>query len=219
MPSLILLLGGRGSRFGGKKQFLTHRGEPLYLHLLRRISDLFDEIVLVVPGEDLERIKKLHPEFKVTAGGKERQFSVLNGLKEVTRPLVVVHDGARPLAPRRLFEEALNLKDCDGKVPALPLRDTVKLVSPNGRTVEKTLPRDRLVAVQTPQGFKTKELFECHLRALEENFLGTDDASLLERCGKKVCLFEGDPKNLKITYPADWEIVKCLLEQKGPSDA
>lgn len=211
MSSLVLLLGGRGKRFGGKKQFLTHRGRYLFEYLLDRVRDLFEEIVLVVPPEDVETFKEKYRNFKVAPGGRERQFSVLNGLKLVSTPRVVVHDGARPLAGRRLFEEALNIQGCDGKIPVIPLRDTIKRVSPKGEVLE-TLPREQLVAVQTPQGFKTDILLQCHLRALEDRFVGTDDASLLERYGYKVCTFRGEETNLKITYPGDWEMVKCLLE-------
>ena len=211
MPSLILLLGGKGTRFGGKKQFLTYKGKFLFELLLERIENLFTEIVLVAPQEDIGWLKEKFPLFKFAPGGRERQFSVFSGLKEVTQGVVVVHDGARPLAGRRLFEEALKLDSCDGKIPVIPLRDTVKEVSPTGEVV-RTLPREKLVAVQTPQGFKTEILKECHRRALKENFLATDDAALLERCGKKVCTFHGEFSNLKITYPSDWEIVRCLLE-------
>ena len=214
MPSLILLLGGKGTRFGGKKQFLTYKGKYLFEYLLERVKDLFSEIILVVPEEDLITFRGKYPQYKITVGGSERQYSVLNGLKLVSEPIVAIHDGARPLAPRRLFEEAINLVDCDGKIPTIPLRDTVKRVSPDGVVLE-TLPRKELVAVQTPQGFKTDILLECHQKALKDRFLGTDDASLLERCGYRVCTFEGEPKNLKITYPSDWEIAKCLLESEN----
>ena len=122
---MVLLLGGKGKRFGGKKQFLTYRGRFLFEYLLDRVKDLFDEIVLVVPPEDVETFKGKYRDFKIAPGGGERQFSVLNGLKMVSNPQVVVHDGARPLAGRRLFQEAINLKNCDGKIPVIPLRDTI----------------------------------------------------------------------------------------------
>ncbi len=212
MPSLILLLGGKGSRFGGKKQFLTYKGRYLFEYLLDRVKDLFTEIVLVVPSEDLEKFKRKYADFKLVAGGKERQFSVFNGLKEVSTPLVAVHDGARPFASRELFKTLLDLKNCDGKIPVLPLRDTVKRVSFEGMVLE-TLPRKELVAVQTPQVFKTDILKECHLKALKDNFVGTDDASLLERCGYSICTEKGEFFNFKITYPPDWEMALCLLEK------
>jgi 2-C-methyl-D-erythritol 4-phosphate cytidylyltransferase len=106
----------------------------------------------------------------------------------------------------------LNLKGCDGKIPAVPVRDTIKRVNPKGE-VEQTVERSSLVAVQTPQVFKTEILKECHERALTDNFLGTDDASLLERYGYRVCTCEGEVTNIKITYPEDWELVRCLLER------
>ncbi|NPB05369.1 MAG: 2-C-methyl-D-erythritol 4-phosphate cytidylyltransferase [Aquificae bacterium] len=212
MPSLVLLLGGRGTRFGSKKQFLTYRGRFLFEYLLGRVRDLFSQVVLVVPPEDLERFKGLYPDLAVTAGGSERQFSVYNGLKLVKEPVVVVHDGARPFASRALFERVLRLGGFEGKVPALPVTDTIKRLSPEGLVLE-TLPRKELAAVQTPQAFRTEVLKECHERALEENFLGTDDASLVERCGYRVAAVEGERFNFKITYPEDWETALCLLEK------
>ena len=210
MPSLILLLGGKGKRFGGKKQFLTYKGRFLFEYLLDRVKSLFDEIVLVVPSEHFEEFKKSYPTYKVAIGGGERQYSVYNGLKEVSTSVVAVHDGARPFASTELFKRLLNLGNCDGKIPVLPLRDTVKRISAEGLVLE-TLKRDELVAVQTPQVFKTSALKKCHERALKENFLGTDDASLLERCGYKICTERGELYNFKITYPEDWELAKCLL--------
>jgi 2-C-methyl-D-erythritol 4-phosphate cytidylyltransferase len=211
MPSLVLLLGGKGSRFGGKKQFLTYKGRFLFEYLLDRVSDLFSEIVLVVPEGDLSFFKEKYRQYKIAVGGEERQYSVYNGLKLVSEPIVAIHDGARPFASRQLFERLLNLENCDGKIPVLPLRDTVKRVSPEGVVLE-TLKRGELVAVQTPQVFKTKLLKWCHEKALKEHFFGTDDASLLERCGYKICTEKGEFFNFKITYPEDWEIAKCLLD-------
>jgi len=210
MPSLILLLGGKGKRFGGKKQFLTYKGRFLFEYLLNRVKNLFNEIVLVLPPEDLADFRKRFPHYKVAEGGEERQLSVYNGLKEVSEPVVAVHDGARPFASVELFKKLLDLKNCDGKIPALLVRDTVKRVS-KGEVLE-TLKREELFVVQTPQVFKTQILKECHERALKENFLGTDDASLLERCGYKICTERGEIFNFKITYPEDWEIGKCLLD-------
>ncbi|MEO2153295.1 MAG: 2-C-methyl-D-erythritol 4-phosphate cytidylyltransferase [Aquificota bacterium] len=212
MVSLILLLAGKGSRFGGKKQFLTFKGKPLFEYILQEVEGLFKEILLVVPPEDKATFERNYSQYKIVAGGSERQYSVLNGLKEVTNPKVVVHDGARPLATRDLFQRVINLNPYDGKITAIPVRDTIKKVF-QGR-VKETLDRKNLWAVQTPQAFKTEILLKCHQKALEENFFATDDAALLEHYGYTVGVELGDPKNIKITYPSDWEIVQCLLERK-----
>ena len=212
MSSLILLLGGKGTRFGGKKQFLTYKGRFLFEYLLEQVSDLFEETILVVPQEDMDTFRRNFPNYKVVSGGNERQFSVYNGLKLVSQPVVVVHDGARPFASRKLFEKLITPFPCDGKIPIIPVRDTVKKVSPEGKVL-KTLSRKDLFAVQTPQVFKTEILKECHERALKDNFLGTDDASLLERYGYTVCTTKGEILNFKITYPEDWELARCLLEK------
>jgi len=213
MPSLVLLLGGKGTRFGKEKQFLTYEGKPLYEYILEEVEGLFKETVLVVPEKYIEQFREIYPDFKVAPAGEERQFSVYNGLKLVTGDKVVIHDGARPLVEKKLFERVLELENCDGKITTIPVRDTIKRVKPDGEVIE-TLNRKELVASQTPQGFKTEILKYCHRRALEENFLTTDDAALLERYGFKVCIAEGSFKNIKITYPEDWELVKCLMKRK-----
>ncbi len=214
MPSLVLLLGGKGSRFGKEKQFLTYGGKPLYRYILEEVEGLFSETILVLPQNYIKQFEELFPNFKIAPAGEERQFSVYNGLKLVTEEVVVIHDGARPLAERKLFEEVLKLENCDGKITAVPVRDTIKRVNPNGEILE-TLNRKELIASQTPQGFKTEILKYCHEKALKENFLATDDAALLEHYGFKVCITEGSFKNIKITYPEDWELVKCLMKRKS----
>jgi 2-C-methyl-D-erythritol 4-phosphate cytidylyltransferase len=206
--SVILLAGGEGSRFGTKKQYILLGGKPLYMHSLEKVLDLFEEVILVLPEEDLQKIK-VPPKVKKVAGGKERQDSVLEGILEAEGDIVIVHDCARPFASRELFLKVSELGDFEGKICALPVRDTLKQVSEG--MVIKTIDRTGLWHSQTPQAFLRKVLLECHFRARSEGFFATDDAMLLERYGYRVGVVMGEPTNIKITYPEDLALAQRLL--------
>ena len=206
--SVILLAGGEGSRLGTKKQYLPLGGKPLYMHSLEKVLDLFEEVILVLPKEDLQKIK-VPPKVKKVAGGKERQDSVLEGILEAEGDIVIVHDCARPFASKELFLKVSELGDFEGKICALPVRDTLKQVSEG--MVIKTIDRTGLWHSQTPQAFLRKVLLECHFRARSEGFFATDDAMLLERYGYRVGVVMGEPINIKITYPEDLALAQRLL--------
>lgn len=206
--SVILLAGGEGSRFGTKKQYILLGGKPLYMHSLEKVLDLFEEVILVLPEEDLQKIK-VPPKVKKVAGGKERQDSVLEGILEAEGDIVIVHDCARPFASRELFLKVSELGDFEGKICALPVRDTLKQVSEG--MVIKTIDRTGLWHSQTPQAFLRKVLLECHFRARSEGFFATDDAMLLERYGYRIGVVMGEPTNIKITYPEDLALAQRLL--------
>jgi 4-diphosphocytidyl-2-methyl-D-erithritol synthase len=149
------------------------------------------------------------PKVKKVAGGKERQDSVLEGILEAEGDIVIVHDCARPFASRELFLKVSELGDFEGKICALPVRDTLKQVSEG--MVIKTIDRTGLWHSQTPQAFLRKVLLECHFRARSEGFFATDDAMLLERYGYRVGAVMGEPTNIKITYPEDIALAQRLL--------
>jgi 2-C-methyl-D-erythritol 4-phosphate cytidylyltransferase len=117
--SVILLAGGEGSRFGTKKQYILLGGKPLYMHSLEKVLDLFEEVILVLPEEDLQKIK-VPPKVKKVAGGKERQDSVLEGILEAEGDIVIVHDCARPFASRELFLKVSELGDFEERSVPYP---------------------------------------------------------------------------------------------------
>ncbi len=204
----VILAAGEGRRVGFRKQFMEICGKPLYMYSLEKALKVFDEVLLVVPEDSLERVPV--PEgVKKVAGGKERQDSVLNGILETEAEVVVIHDAVRPLATEEMFRQVSSLGDYDGKVVAVPSRDTVKEVS--GESVLRTVDRTHIWLSQTPQGFKRKVLLECHFRARNEGFYGTDDASLLERYGYKVGVVLGSYWNIKLTYKEDIQFLERLL--------
>lgn len=206
---------------GVNKQFLSLNGLPILAHTIRVFnqSPLVSEIVVVGARQDLEQIRELVRtcQFeKVTAtpvGGAERQESVFAGLKALSEAIqtVVVHDGARPLLTLEQFHRFLaEAAGHSAVVMAVPLKDTVKRVDPEG-FVQETPRRDLLRAVQTPQLFERTLLEEAHRKAAATGFRGTDDASLLEWAGYPVRVLPGAEENIKITTQQDLWLAERIL--------
>jgi 2-C-methyl-D-erythritol 4-phosphate cytidylyltransferase len=126
--------------------------------------------------------------------------------------VIVVHDAARPLADRDLFERVIAAvrAGADGAVPGLPVPDTIKRVGPSGDVIE-TLDRPALRAVQTPQAFAADVLRRAHAGGGE----ATDDAALVEAAGGRVVVVDGDPANLKVTGPDDLVRAEGLLDRRS----
>lgn len=206
-PSIwgIIVAGGTGSRFGGPKHSMELQGRPLWSWGRDMLVDAgLSHVVVVgpVPGG--------------VPGGNRRRDSVAAGLGEIPEDIdyVIIHDAARPLATKRIVDSIIKTllsRDVDGVVPAVPVRDTLKEVDDND-IVSGTLPRDHLIAVQTPQGFVTSRLREAHA-ALEGSF--TDDAGMIEQNGGRVAVVPGDPRNLKVTFQEDLAVVRALVAAEG----
>ena len=216
----IIAAAGRSKRMGGgDKLFAVVGGKPLLAHTLSAFDGCrgVDRVVLVLSPENMERGRELVAEAgfsKVAAvcqGGERRQDSVRNGLEALAScQWVVVHDGARPLVTAGLIERGLEAaKETGAAIAALPIRDTVKEVESLG-LIGRTLSRGQLWAAQTPQVFRYDILREAHQRAEGE---ATDDAALVEKLGYQVKVFEGSPRNIKVTTAADLALVEALLAQ------
>ena len=197
----IVVAGGAGLRFGGPKHSMELESKPLWSWGRDMLVDAGVSHVIVVgpvPGG--------------IPGGNRRRDSVAAGLAEVPDDVdyVVVHDAARPLASKDLVErliKTLMTRDVDGVVPAVPVRDTLKEVDDKD-IVSGTLPRDHLVAVQTPQAFAARALRAAHA-ALEGSY--TDDAGMVEDNSGRVVVIPGDPRNMKVTFPEDLAVVRALV--------
>lgn len=212
MIGLILAAAGSGSRFGSTvpKQFLPLAGRPLYQASLLRFAGVVSEVVVVVPADWLERVQReltaleLPCPARAVAGGKERQDSVYQGLLQLSPEVewVLVHDAARPHVSLRLIEAVVETT-CrhNACIPVLPVTETVKEV--DGDRVVRTLDRNRLRLVQTPQGFQRGLLKTALEKAIREDFVGTDEATLVERLGSPVIVTRGEPGNLKVTWKED----------------
>jgi 2-C-methyl-D-erythritol 4-phosphate cytidylyltransferase/2-C-methyl-D-erythritol 2,4-cyclodiphosphate synthase len=229
----IIVAGGKGHRFGGEpKQLRLLRGQPLLVHAawaLRRAPGI-EALVVVLPADLVERCEALLGEHGlgecvVCAGGAERVDSVAAGLAAAPASCdgVAVHDAARPLLEAQLVARLIAAADADGAaIPALRAHDTVKLAGAQDEraSVEQTLDRERVWLAQTPQVFR-RELLE---RAFAEwRSAGqppvTDDAMLCELAGIPVTLVEGDPKNFKVTLPADLAQAERELANAQPPSA
>jgi len=214
---------GSGVRFGpGANKVLSPLlGRPVLFWTLNALeaSEYVSEIIPILRERDMAeclRLVEAHGLRKVrklAAGGAERQDSVLSGLGHVDDPgsVVLIHDGARPLVDGDIIRRVLKgLEGFDGSVCALPPKDTIKQLGRDG-TIEATLPRERLVAVQTPQAFTFQTVMEAYRRAAAEGFRATDDAALVERAGGRVNVVEGSYRNIKITTPEDMLVAEAFL--------
>lgn len=224
----IVAAAGRGSRMKAdiNKQYIMLKGKPVLFYSLYTLEmmDIVDEVVIVAHPEETEYcyqevVKKygLKKVKKIIPGGRERQDSVELGLKALHNDteMVAVHDGARPLfVPYMLEELYKEARIWGGAVPGIRLKDTVKRVDEEGFVIH-TLRREELIAVQTPQVFRYRELAYAYKRAREEGFYGTDDASLYERYIGRVKFIAGDERNIKITTPEDMIIAERLMEEKS----
>lgn len=216
---------GKRMRAGMNKVFLELAGLPILVHTLRRFSQSakIDYLIVIAAEEEVEEIRrllqcvpKLKP-FQVVAGSTERQYSIANGLAVLPddTEVVLVHDAARPLVTVQTIEAVIKAaQETGGAIAAVPEKNTIKLVSSDGMVV-KTPPREMLWEVQTPQGFCKDILLEAYRRAKEENFLGTDDSSLVERLQIPVKVVESDYQNIKITTPEDLVIAEALLRAQN----
>lgn len=230
MQGVIILAAGVGKRMQSptSKQYLKLKGQYLLSHTLKNIKLALPEarLVLVYKKEDesllLEAIteaKLKKEDFILTFGGKERQDSVYEGLKVLPKDVdkVFIHDGARPFVSRALIRRLLEAyQEIKAVIPVLPAKDTIKVLDEDKR-VSKTLKRETLALVQTPQLFEKALILACHEQARKEGILGTDDASLLEAYGHKVATVLGDEANQKLTVKedlawAEWRLERCELE-------
>lgn len=216
--SAIIVAAGEGRRFGFSKQHALLRGKSVVEWCLEKFEahKEVSEIVLVLQDESEKEkyLKKYRKVVAITRGGKKRQDSVLSGFNQIDSEkaeIVVVHDGVRPLVGEDLISRVIKAaRERGAVIPALPVKDTIKIV--RGQLVDRTLERTKLFRIQTPQGFSYSILKKALDKAREENFYGTDEASLVEKTGKKVFIIQGDPKNIKITTPEDLSIAEALIE-------
>lgn len=214
----------RRMKIGRNKNFLELVGEKILLRTLKTFSKVerINFLVVVVAENEVEEVKnflsaeKNLKNFVVTAGGSERQYSIANGLKFVPADseIILVHDAARPLVNVQTIENVIDAAEkFGGAIAAVHEKNTIKIIDAEN-FVKETPPRAEIVSVQTPQGFRKEILFRAYSAAEKENFLGTDDASLVERIGEKIKIVWSDYSNIKITTPEDLEIAKTFLKEK-----
>ncbi len=200
----IVVAAGKGSRFGGAKQYETLAGRRVLDWSVAAARSVSAGVVLVVPGEAASEEEPAVE--RTVVGGATRSASVRAGLEAVPREasVVLVHDAARPLASAVLFARVVEAvrAGADAVVPAVSVVDALR--SRAGRPVD----RDQLVAVQTPQGFRADALRAAHVGSPE----ATDDAALVEASGGRLVILEGERTNLKVTERTDLVLAAAILE-------
>ncbi|MGQ0825876.1 MAG: 2-C-methyl-D-erythritol 4-phosphate cytidylyltransferase [Actinomycetota bacterium] len=206
----IVVAAGGGSRFGAAKQFARLAGVTVLDRAVGTARETCDGVVVVLPAATEWTAPAGVP---TATGGATRSASVRAGLALVPddADVILVHDAARPLASRALFAAvaAAVRQGADAAIPILPLTDTVKRVV--DQRVVATIPRDDLVAVQTPQAFRASVLRAAH----EPSADATDDAALVEATGGTVVVVPGERRNLKLTIVEDLELAHALLDTGG----
>ena len=224
---MIVVAGGRGVRAashdGVLKQYRPIGGVPMLARAIRPFAahPRVAVVVAVLPPGDAASppawlAEAGGPDLVVAAGGETRQESVASGLAVLPpdATIVLVHDAARPFVDRELVDRVIAVAELGAvAVPALPLAETVKETDAAGLVV-RTVARERLVAVQTPQGFPRATLETAHQRFRGEA-PATDDAALCERLGAPVRVVAGSAMNLKITRPEDFRLAEALAAIDG----
>lgn len=220
--SVIVVAAGSSTRMNGtNKQLAMLGGIPVIVRTLLAFENSADisNIILVVKDSDLFEIQCLTQRYMITkltdivCGGKSRQESVLKGFSRLKSDdtKVLIHDGARPFVNEKIIKSVVSGLDKFSAVTcAVKVKDTIKQIDGNGKVV-KTLARDSLVSVQTPQGVRVAQ----YLKAIENLDVSTftDDTSIMEYSGNQVLTVEGSYKNIKITTKEDLKLAESFLEE------
>jgi 2-C-methyl-D-erythritol 4-phosphate cytidylyltransferase len=210
------------------KQFTELGGTPILIHTLRKFAgvDAVNEIWIALRESEIAGFRvRLESEGKdavkkkveLVVGGEHRQQSVesaLNAVAAAADDIVLVHDAVRPFVTREIIQEVIEgAKKYGAAIAGLPAVDTVKQVErrAEGALIKATIPRASIVMAQTPQGFRYGVIKKAFDEASADGFLGTDEASLVERSGHEVAVVMGSPRNIKITTPADMELAEFYL--------
>jgi len=228
--------GSSGAGAGTPKQFLSLGGVPMLIHSLRAFLavERVAAIYVAVRATEIDRVKAQLAEhglgarvqvdrIHVVEGGDIRQQSVANALARLVaetgcgpEDVVLVHDAARPLIEPETIDRTIDaIAESGAAIVGLPAVDTIKQVerTAHGAIITATIPRERIVQAQTPQGAKCGLLQRAFAEAEKDEFIGTDEASLLERAGIEVAVVAGSARNFKVTQPGDLELAEFYLEK------
>jgi 2-C-methyl-D-erythritol 4-phosphate cytidylyltransferase len=232
---VILPAAGLGTRMSAghspltaPKQFLELAGVPILIHTLRAFAEVprVAALYVAVRPTEIERLTaqvrdygfsgKVH----VVEGGDSRQESVANALDAIDSDpddIILVHDAVRPLIDAATIERTIRaVEKHDAAIVGVPAVDTIKQVerTADGAIITSTIPREYIVQAQTPQGFRSHLLRRAFAEAAADEFVGTDEASLVERAGGQVAVVPGSPANFKITQPGDLELAEFYLQRQ-----
>ncbi|HKW76288.1 MAG TPA: 2-C-methyl-D-erythritol 4-phosphate cytidylyltransferase [Terriglobales bacterium] len=231
---VIIPAAGLGTRMApaGKKapiskQFFEINGTPILVHTLRVFARnaQVNRIVVALRKPEMQQFRarleqeRIAGKVELVEGGEHRQDSVANALaslKAAPDDIVLVHDAVRPFVDDEIIGNIVReVEKHGGAIAGLPATDTIKQVErvAEGAIITSTIPRERVVQAQTPQGFRYELIKRAFDSASADGFTGTDEASLVERLGESVWVVMGSARNIKITTPADMELAEFLLAQ------
>jgi len=222
----------RGKKPAASKQFTELGGTPILIHTLRKFaaSPEVSEIYVALRANEMagfrSRLEKeakdiLQKKIHLVEGGEHRQHSVANAINTIAAApddIVLVHDAVRPFVTQQIIHDVVQAAQKYGAaIAGLPAVDTVKQVerTSEGALITATVPRERLVMAQTPQGFRYDVLKKAFDEAAADEFLGTDEAAMVERSGHQVAVVMGSPRNIKITTPGDLELAEFYLKSSS----
>lgn len=224
----IITAAGSGKRMNSskKKQYLAIHNKPILAHTIKTFEkiDLVNNIILVCPCDDLEFVQNdIVDKFNfkkvslITAGGKTRQNSVFNALKKIKcryDDIVLIHDGVRPFVSESSILNSIEASiEFGAAVVGVTPKNTTKTL--RAGSIFKTLNRDELFSVQTPQTFQYDIIVNCYEKAFEDKFYSTDDSALVEKYADHIQIMpiEGDYFNIKITTEEDLVFANAILEK------
>lgn len=215
----ILAGAGKGRRinYGIPKSFIKIYNKELFLYTVEKFSKYTDYIYLSLPPKYLKEAENLIKNYKnvyIIKGGKERYNSVFNCLQKIKDDgIVLIHDVARPFVSEKLIKRVIEgTKKFGACIPVVKIVDTIKEIE--GKFVKKTLDREKIYIVQTPQGFEIKLLKLAYEMGLKDKIKGSDDSFFVEKfnLGKIYCV-EGERTNIKITFPEDIYYAEFILKK------
>ncbi len=232
---VILPAAGLGTRMtaghsssAAPKQFLELAGAPIMIHTLRAFASVPEvaAMYVAVRANEMERLAAQVMEFgfaekvHVVEGGDHRQESVANALAAIEcepDDIILVHDAVRPLIDAATIQRTIQaVEKHNAAIVGLPAVDTIKQVerTADGAIITSTIPREYIVQAQTPQGFRYELLKRAFAEAAADGFIGTDEASVVERAGAQVAVVQGSPANFKITQPGDLDLAEFYLRRQ-----
>jgi 2-C-methyl-D-erythritol 4-phosphate cytidylyltransferase len=216
----VIVAGGSGKRMGDVyKQFSLIGEKQLFLYSVEKFLEYgVKRVILVVPEKKVAQIKEeiapFNNKIKVVKGGERRQDSVYNGFKETSEEIILIHDAVRPFVSIALIDRVVkSVKEFGVCAPGIPVRDTLKIFK--NHEILWTRARTNLIQVQTPQGFR-RNILE-HIVSLFSTYSFTDELAFAEKLNYGIKWVEGDPFNIKVTYPEDMKLAQAIAGSRNRS--
>jgi len=216
---VLITAGGTGKRMQSAipKQFLLLKDKPILMHTMQVFNSALQDLdfVLILPTQYWDDWNRLCQEYEFTLphqlveGGELRFHSVKNGLNAISKDgIVAIHDAVRPLVSEAVIRHGFAMAEQHGNaIPCVPVSESVRMVDDEG---SRPVNRDQLCLIQTPQVFRASLIIEAYQLEYDSTF--TDDASVIERMGEQINLYDGNPENIKVTRPADMVVANALFE-------